>query len=184
MSLAAGATKGVVLTGSGTSATSMLASGQDPAVTEAFPVKAFTVTSGCCCCLTLCPATLTLETEEAVFVRKTCCSTDNKRMPYGQLGSVDKQTSCGCCIGVKSNLTPSEGDMISPKCGCETGLVEEIVFELKERMKARGDTGNIKRAEQTIDLVQDVKTEVATLTAKIDAIMAHLNIPAPATMQR
>ena len=30
-------------------------------------------------------------------MRKTCCSTDNKRMPYGQLGSVDKLTCFGCC---------------------------------------------------------------------------------------
>ena len=54
----------------------------------------------------------------------------------------------------------------------------------KERMKARGDTGNIKRAEQTIDLVQDVKAEVASLTAKVDAILKHLNIPEPNAMQR
>ena len=47
-------------------------------------------------------------------------------------------------------------------------------------MKARGDTGNIKRAEQTIDLVTQVQSSVASLTAKVDAILAHLGISAPA----
>ena len=51
-------------------------------------------------------------------------------------------------------------------------------------MKARGDTGNIKRAEQTLDAVEKVKADVASLTAKVDAILAHMNIPQPATMAR
>ena len=50
--------------------------------------------------------------------------------------------------------------------------------ELKERMKARGDTGNIKRAEQTIDLVQQVQGDVALLATKVDLILKHLNIRA------
>ena len=51
-------------------------------------------------------------------------------------------------------------------------------------MKARGDTGNIKRAEQTLEMVAKVQNDVADLTAKVDAILAHLNIPAPARMER
>jgi hypothetical protein len=132
----------------------------------------------------LCPATLTLETEEAHYKVVTPCSTETKRMPYGQLGSVDKKTACGCCIGVDSNLTPGEGMMISPGLGCETELVETIVNELKERMKARGDTGNIKRAEQTIDMVAKVQNDVSALTAKVDLILKHLSIPAPDEMKR
>ena len=71
-----------------------------------------------------------------------------------------------------------------PAARCQKSLVTEIVEELKARQKARGDTGNIKRAEQTIDLVSEVKSDVASLTAKVDAILAHLNIPAPEKMQR
>ena len=62
-----------------------------------------------------------------------------------------------------------------------------VVAELKARMKARGDTGNIKRAEQTIDMVAQLQVSVNSLTAKMDAIMAHLNIappPEPAAMAR
>ena len=152
----------------------------DASLVGPFDVKHYTVTStpppfgclnGVCC-----PVTLTLEAEEAVLKAVSPCATETKRMPYGQLGSVDKKTACGCCIGVDSNLTPAEG-MISPGCGCDTALVEEIVRELKARMKERGDTGNIKRAEQAIDMMQD-------LNAKVDAILAHLNIPAPSTMDR
>ena len=56
--------------------------------------------------------------------------------------------------------------------------------QLKARMKARGDTGNIKRAEQTLDVVEKVQADVASLTAKVDAILAHLSIPQPTTMAR
>ena len=155
-----------------------LASATADALTTTFGIKEYVVTPGCLCCLTLCPQTLTLEAEEVVYKRSTPCDTQVKRMPYGQLGSVDKMTSCGCLIGVQSNLT-SAAEGISPGCGCETAVVEEIVAELKARMKARGDTGNIKRAEQTIDLVSQVQVSVTALTAKIDLIMAHLNIPPP-----
>ena len=44
--------------------------------------------------------------------------------------------------------------------------------------------GNIKRAEQTMDLVAEVKQEVAELNAKMDAILAHLQVPVPATITR
>ena len=149
-----------------------------------FPVKDYVVTPGCLCCLVLCPQTLTLEAEEVVYKVATPCDTKIKRMPYGQLGSVDKMTSCGCCIGVDSQLTPGPEENIAPGCGCETALVEEIVAELKARMKARGDTGNIKRAEQTIDMVAKLQGDMSDLTAKVDLILAHLSIPAPEKMER
>jgi len=38
--------------------------------------------------------------------------------------------------------------------------VDEIVAELKMRMKQRGDTGNIQRAEATLDAVVGLRTEV------------------------
>lgn len=200
-----------------------LSSAMDPITAAAFPIQHYEVTPGCLCCLVLCPETLVLETEEVEYKRVTPCSTDVKRLPYGQLGSVDKysarplpctdpsassalaqprnlwrvsrpsssarvllhrQTACGCCIAVDSNLTPGEANGISPGCGCQNALVAEIVEELKARQKARGDTGNIKRAEQTIDLVTEVKSDVAELTAKVDAIMRHLNIPVPQKIER
>ena len=47
-------------------------------------------------------------------------------------------------------------------------------------MKSRGDTGQIKRAEENLK-------EIRHLHAKIDAVMAHLQIPvveAPVPMER
>ena len=173
---------GVVLTHAHDRANTMLAPDQDAHVEATFPVKEYVVTPGFACCLVLCPEHLTLETEEAVYKRETPCSTETKRMPYGELGSVDAVTSCGCCAGVSTNLTPDGA--IQPGCGCQKELVAEVSEELKVRMKARGDTGNIKRAEQTIDMVQKVTDDVSVLAAKVDLILAHLKIPQPAEMER
>lgn len=141
----------------------------------------FDVTSTCnkiiCCCLF--KTTLTLEPEEAVLTTSTCFSNNTKRMPYGELGSVEHSTACGCCHSFSSNLSP-EGENgkipISPGCGCEGALVEEIVSQLKARMKGRGDTGNIRRAEESLMLTKELMT-------KVDLILRQMQIPAPEVMQ-
>ena len=132
-----------------------------------------------CMCFSL-QQKLILEPEEAVLVTSTICSTTNQRRPYGELGSVDKYTSFGICASIvygQSYLTPG--------LGCSTELVEEIVAELKQRMKARGDTGQIQRAETMLEELKEVQHDVAALDAKIDAILAHLRItpPGAATME-
>ena len=124
---------------------------------------------------------LILEPEEAVLVTSTICSTTNQRRPYGELGSVDKYTSFGICASIvygQSYLTPG--------FGCSTELVEEIVAELKARMKARGDTGQIQRAETMLEELKEVQHDVEAMNSKIDAILAHLKItpPASASMAR
>ena len=58
-------------------------------------------------------------------------------------------------------------------------LVDEIVKELKTRMKARGDTGQIKRAEQLLGEIQILKAQAQNTDAKLNAILKHLNIEAP-----
>ena len=100
-------------------------------------------------------------------------------MPYGELGSVEKVEACGCCYSFSSNLTPGTaegGGGLSPGCGCSGPLVEDIVSEMKQRMKARGDTGNIQRAEQTLTQVNATRMELAQVNQKLDQIMQHLNI--------
>lgn len=109
-----------------------------------------------------------------MITRTTMCGTNTQRRPYGELGSVDKGTACGCCINVTSGL-----GLISPGWGCDEDLVNEIVEELKARMKTRGDTGQIKRAEQQIDMIIKMQNDVAMLDRKLDAILAHLNIASP-----
>ena len=108
----------------------MLASETADKITSTFGVKEYDVSPGILCCPILCPQTLTLEAEEVVYIRKSPCDTATKRMPYGQLGSVDAKTACGCCIAVDSQLTAGSDEGISPKCGCETALVKEIVEEV------------------------------------------------------
>ena len=100
---------------------------------------------------------LLLEPEEAVLVTKDCCNTATERRPYGELESVDKLTSCGICATFNFGGTP-----ISPGCGCSEQLVDEIVTELKARMKARGDTGQIRRAEQQLREIQVVSPVART----------------------
>jgi hypothetical protein len=64
---------------------------------------------------------------------------------------------------------------ISPGCGCDEGTVDEIVLELKQRMRHRGDAAQVALAEKTSMRLEQVD-------AKLDAIMARLVIPQPMTM--
>ena len=66
-------------------------------------------------------------------------------------------------------LTAIMVGQVSPGCGCDTDLVDEIVAELKARQSGRGDTGQIKRAEQTLQRLDE-------LESKLDKIMDHLKI--------
>lgn len=149
-----------------------------------FPVVERDVTDTCMqvCCIVTCPLhflalvpgvlgkkTLRMEAEEAVLSYDCLCCDGNTRRPYGELGSVDV-SHCGPCIGFSSNL--AKDFPIYPGNCCETALVNEIVDELKNRMKQRGDTGQIKRTEAMAEHVLAIET-------KIDAIMAHMNIPIP-----
>ena len=160
-----------------------------------FPENKYDVTDHCMqtCCVLTCPFTfmplipgimgskvMTLEPEEAVLkIDCVGCHTETRR-PYGELGSVDK-VKYGCCVGVGSELSAKMP--ICPGNGCNEALVDEIVADLKRRMKARGDTGQIQRAEQMLDEVRRVGADVAEIRANVQAIMDHLKIQ-PQTMSR
>ena len=58
---------------------------------------------------------------------------------------------------------------ISPGCGCEGDLVDEVVEELKARQAGRGDQGQIQRQEATMEAILQVNR-------KLDLIMEHLKI--------
>jgi hypothetical protein len=127
-----------------------------------------------CCCAYLCcgKQILVLEPEEAELISTTCCSSAKKRLPYGQLGSVDHNICC-CCHGFTSALSGMDQNgnspALTPGFGCSVDLVQEIVEVLRARMKARGDTGNIVRAEQALKLMSHV-------SAKMDAVVAHWSL--------
>ena len=61
---------------------------------------------------------------------------------------------------------------LCPGCGCEGEKVDNIVHELRMRMKGRGDTGNIQRAEEQLK-------QLKYLDAKVDLILEHLKITPP-----
>ena len=85
----------------------------DAAGSSAFARKEYDVTNTianvAACCLT--SQTLILEPEEAVLETKCVpCIHSSKRMPYGELGSVDKTVACGCCHSFSSNLSPGTAE--------------------------------------------------------------------------
>lgn len=130
-----------------------------------------------CCLEILCcgGSTLVLGEEDAEFT-KTCwlgLCTNQKRGPYGELGTVDSEQRL-CFHSFKAaSLMPSQdssGQCIG--CGCNQGAVQDIVHELKKRQALRGDRAKTRMAESTV-------ASLALLHQKIDTVMAHLNLPPP-----
>lgn len=128
----------------------------------------YDVTQGYCGPCTCTKTTLYLEPEEVLLVHKTLCSSQVKRFPYGQLQQVTQATMFCCCTLVQS----SELGTLNPGCGCDVALVADIAKHLKERMKARGDTGNIRRQEHANKLAEDTDR-------MLDALLTYYRIPIP-----
>jgi hypothetical protein len=143
---------------------------------QQFEHREFDVTSTCEKILCCASRILVLEPEEAVVRASTCIDKSEKRLPYGELGSVEQVNACGCCASFNSNLGEVDENgtkqPIAPGCGCSGELVSDIVTELKARMKSRGDTGNILRAEEALRFMQ-------SLSLKVDSLIQHLGIAAP-----
>eukprot|EP00729_Bicosta_minor_P020890 gene20889-22742_t len=90
-----------------------------------FERREFDVTNTCqfvCgCCAT---QNLFLEEEEILLSSKNVCGSSDKRLPYGELGSVEEAQACGCCVSFGAG-TPlagpataeGAGQGISPGCG-------------------------------------------------------------------
>lgn len=95
-----------------------------------------------------------LHTGCSFSVRRNLCGQNVSRRPYGELGSVDRGY-CLCCVSVVSGF----GE-ISPGCGCEPNIVDEIVNELTKRMRDRGDTAQIQRAEETVQRLSVVENKL------------------------
>mmetsp|Transcript_23667 Transcript_23667/g.58019 ORF Transcript_23667/g.58019 Transcript_23667/m.58019 type:complete len:201 (-) Transcript_23667:95-697(-) len=116
-----------------------------------------------------------LDEEEAVAQIECACYNINTRRPYGELGSVDKVQYL-CCTGVSSELSKNMPIFIG--WGCEDETVSEIVAELKKRMKARGDTGQIQKAELALQEIRALRKENQLLREDMKALLAHFNVPA------
>ena len=118
-----------------------------------------------------------LDEEEAVAqVECTPFYKINTRRPYGELGSVDKVQYL-CCTGVSSELSKNFPIFIG--WGCDDEQVSEIVAELKLRMKARGDTGQIQKAELALQEIRALREENRLLREDMKALLNHFNIAVP-----
>jgi hypothetical protein len=55
-------------------------------------------------------------------------------------------------------------------------LSDEVVNELKRRMKNRGDNGNIIRVEKTFKELEDMRGELPNIKNNTERIMLALNL--------
>ena len=118
-------------------------------------------------------STLTLLPEEVKLDAEDCCSDLHFVRPYGELGSVNDVNCCGCCYGWSSDLFPmvqgNQGYNMPGCYGCgKKELRDEIVAELKLRMRARGDTGLVNRAEKQALDIQYMKQVLREIGEKLD----------------
>ena len=118
---------------------------------------------------------LVVSPEEVTLEDKSVCCTNKKRVPYGELGSVEIGNCCGCAAFGGGAL----GANFVPGWGGKHALVAEIVGTLKERQRARGDTAQIQKAEQTANRMSALEAKVSGVDAKLDALLAHLKVPLP-----
>eukprot|EP00638_Chattonella_subsalsa_P008649 CAMPEP_0117765978 /NCGR_PEP_ID=MMETSP0947-20121206/20513_1 /TAXON_ID=44440 /ORGANISM="Chattonella subsalsa, Strain CCMP2191" /LENGTH=163 /DNA_ID=CAMNT_0005588895 /DNA_START=173 /DNA_END=664 /DNA_ORIENTATION=- len=128
----------------------------------------------CCPCST---ETLLLYPEEAHLITKTPCAKIDKKFPYGELGNVEKSNFL-CCHFLNASFSERG---LAPGCygiGKES-FVNEIVTELKERMRARGDTGQIKRAEETVEMLKALTTRMDGIESKLDRVLQKLDGNSP-----
>lgn len=72
------------------------------------------------------------------------------------------KSNCCCFVSAQSAF----GD-ISPGCGCEEDTVDEIVLELKHRMRERGDTAQIVRAEETLSKLGEIEAKLASILCEL-----------------
>ena len=103
--------------------------------------------------------TLILEPEYVVYEQTTICGTIRQRKAYGEY-NVDKQNVC-CRHSV---------NYMSPGFGFDKVKVDEIAHELQTRVGARGNTGQIQKAEQTMELLLGINDRLAKLENKIDSL--------------
>lgn len=154
------------------------------------PAKDFVVTDKTCqvigCLLSygmsvfcMGPKHLYLSPEEARFTHKSCCVNIDSKRPYGELGSVDEVDCCGCFKGFSTDLLGKQGAALFPGNGCNSALRDELVKELKLRMRARGETGLVKRAEQQDANMMYVKEVVKKMAEKLGCDISYLVDPNP-----
>mmetsp|Transcript_48732 Transcript_48732/g.106470 ORF Transcript_48732/g.106470 Transcript_48732/m.106470 type:complete len:361 (+) Transcript_48732:2-1084(+) len=142
-----------------------------------FETKTYNVTDkvAACCGLLCCPCcgwttkTMELGAEEMFIVTQNLCIKNNERTPYAQLGAVEVETTCCCCIELP--------ELAKPGFGCEEAYVQEIAGELQDRKEKRGNIAQLKMQENMLN-------EILKIVVKMDLLLLKNNIEyaAPAQM--
>jgi len=140
---------------------------------EIFPSKTIDATNWLEMIFACTSRELKLEAEEAILHINKCfgMNTIVSQREYGQLGFVEKQKNCVCCFQVASDLSPIPGEgNISPGCPCTNRTqVTSIVQELRERMAARGQVGQIRKQEKMLKMINDFKPNLLEVGKKVGA---------------
>ena len=130
------------------------------------------------CCKLACGCKDEFHFGDQVMHRSSiCCFGCNKierDFPYAELSGVGPSKECGCCAGVVGVGDGPENPVLQPgaPCCCQHQLVNDFVAAVKERIKGRGDMAQLAISKK-------IASDVAALNVKVDAIMRHLNLPAP-----
>eukprot|EP00929_Paragymnodinium_shiwhaense_P109987 TRINITY_DN7664_c0_g1_i1.p1 TRINITY_DN7664_c0_g1~~TRINITY_DN7664_c0_g1_i1.p1 ORF type:complete len:745 (+),score=221.80 TRINITY_DN7664_c0_g1_i1:84-2318(+) len=101
-------------------------------------------------CMGITTKKLILTDQEAILKVRNCCGGNTQKMPYSQLGSVDKAKNA-CMAGFSSDFVPPMQDGtpggIFPGCGCDEAAVNEIITELQGRKEKRGSIAQMRKLE-------------------------------------
>eukprot|EP00927_Polykrikos_kofoidii_P026450 TRINITY_DN23530_c0_g1_i1.p1 TRINITY_DN23530_c0_g1~~TRINITY_DN23530_c0_g1_i1.p1 ORF type:complete len:328 (+),score=26.31 TRINITY_DN23530_c0_g1_i1:50-1033(+) len=136
----------------------------------------FDVTNFCEKILCCASEKLIFEPTVAVRVSKSPCSTSFVRLPYGELGKVDRSTSCVCCHGFTSGFTV---DARIPGFGSDIVLVDHILAELQYRIESCQSAKVWQRDKKALGLLYEMAGKRAKGSSKIRALLNEMNVPIP-----
>lgn len=66
--------------------------------------------------------------------------------------------------------------MLCPGSGCDNDKVDTIVSEMRRRMRLRGDTAQILRAEENAKKIHELQNTLNLIMKKTDALLAFHQI--------
>mmetsp|Transcript_37060 Transcript_37060/g.69643 ORF Transcript_37060/g.69643 Transcript_37060/m.69643 type:complete len:520 (+) Transcript_37060:2-1561(+) len=120
-----------------------------------FASRSFDVTSVLDLFCSRATLTLTLGPEEVVVDLQHSAGNINRAREYADLGHVTRVRRCGGCFGVSSNA-----GTFYPGWGCSGDVVSAVIQEMRERMFARGNVGQIKKQEAMMAQLVEVNKEM------------------------
>ena len=93
------------------------------------------------------------------------CTTVQQKREYAQLGDVQMIKSCVCLRALTSGL-----GQFSPGCGCSGSVVAGVVEELRARMIARCNIGQIRKQEKMMRMVDELHNQLVLAHEKLGVV--------------